>query len=1031
MNPAKKGKTTKKSAKSSGKKTKVKAKAKVKADSRETPKKAAKSSVKKSSGTKSNSKKTVSAKKVTAKATKKKGASSVKKSTKTTKAKKAITKGKTTKVTNKTKTPPKAKPVAKTTKASVSKTASAKKKITLKAAPVKRTLKNQAYYSFGNGKAEGAASLVDLLGEKGAGLAEMSKIGIPVPPGFTLSTEVCAIYYDNDLEIPKGIDKDLESQMAKIEKIMGTKFGDPENPLLVSVRSGAQLPIPGMMDTVLNLGMNKETIEGLTAKTGDERFVYDNYCRFVSMFASIVLGIDKEKFDKVIEDKKKERKIKQYSSLSVDDLNNIIKKFKNIIKRKTGEAFPDDPYVQLRMARDAVFRAWNNPLAISYRRLNNIPSDLGAAVTVQAMVFGNKGNTSGTGIGFTRNPITGEREFYGKYLVNAQGEDVTSGIRTPQPLKRLDTEMPSVFTQLKSITNQLEKHYKDVQDIKFAIQENKLFILQTRTGKRSVQAAIKIAVDMVKEKLISKNDAIMRIEPAQLDHLLHPHIDSKAKAEVIAKGMPASPGAVSGKVFFSSEDVVKAKKKTKKEKIILVRQETDPDDIEGMRASVGILTSRGGMTSYAAVVARGMGTCCVAGCEMVRVSESKKQLQVGKLIIKEKEVITLNGLTGEVIIGEVAAIEPELSGEFATFMEWADDVRKLKIRSNADTPTDAAKARKFGAEGIGLARTEHMFFADDRLPIVQEMILADSVEERQEALDKLLPFQKADFKGLFDAMEGLPVTIRTLDPPLHEFLPHKDDIEAEIAELDKLDEAYDDKLRKRKKFLQRIDEMKEMNPMLGYRGCRLGIVYPEITEMQVRAIIEAACALTKQKKKVIPEIMIPLVGHINEFKHQKEVVDRIANEIITKTKVKNFEYFVGTMIEIPRAALTAGEIAEEAQFFSFGTNDLTQMGMGFSRDDAGKFLGYYVEKGVIPNDPFVTLDQSGIGKLIKMASEDGRAINKDMTLGICGEHGGDPESVGFFHRAGLDYVSCSPFRVPIARLAAAQATITEKKKKDK
>ncbi|MFH2036593.1 MAG: pyruvate, phosphate dikinase [Candidatus Zixiibacteriota bacterium] len=1026
MGPAKKGKTVKnsaakKSAKPSAKKLKSKAKA--------TPKKSVKASAKKSSRTKPALKKNVNAKKST-KSTLKKGAKPALKATgktarKATKVKTVTTKGKTTKVTKKTKTTVKAKPAVKaktTVKAADRQTSSAKTTIKRIAVSAKGTLKQKAYYFFGDGKADGSADMRDLLGGKGAGLAEMSKIGVPVPPGFTITTEVCTLYYENDMQIPSDIDKDLENQMAKIEKIMGTKFGDSENPLLVSVRSGAKFSMPGMMDTVLNLGLNKDTIKGLAARTGDERFAYDNYRRFVQMFGNVVLGIDKEKFEKVIEEKKKDRKIKQDSSLSVDDLSSIIKKFKSIINKKTGEEFPDDPYVQLRMARDAVFRSWNNPRAISYRRLNNIPSDLGTAVNVQAMVFGNMGNNSGTGVGFTRNPSTGANEFYGEYLVNAQGEDVVAGIRTPQPITQLKDEMPAVYKQLKAITDRLEKHYRDVQDFEFTIQDGKLYMLQTRTGKRTVQAAIKIAVDMVNEKLISKHNAIMRIEPAQLDQLLHPRLDPKASYEVIAKGLPASPGAASGKVYFNSEDAVKAAKKAN---VILVRQETNPDDIEGMHASVGILTSRGGMTSHAAVVARGMGTCCVAGCEAVRVSESKKRLQVGKLIIKEGEVITLNGSTGEVIIGEVSTIEPELSGEFALFMEWADEIRKLRVRANADTPEDAIQARKFGAEGIGLARTEHMFFAEDRLPIVQEMILADSVEERQEALDKLLPFQRADFKGLFEAMEGLPVTIRTLDPPLHEFLPHKADIEAEIEELDKLDEKYDEKLRKRKKFLQRIEELKEMNPMLGHRGCRLGIVFPEITEMQVRAIIEAACILAKQKKKVIPEIMIPLIGHVNEFKNQKEVVERIATEIINKKKIKNLEFLIGTMIEIPRAALTADEIAKEAQFFSFGTNDLTQMGMGFSRDDAGKFLGFYVEKGILPRDPFVTLDQDGIGKLVKMAVEGGRSTNPNIKLGICGEHGGDPESVEFCHRTGLNYVSCSPFRVPIARLAAAQATIKE------
>jgi pyruvate,orthophosphate dikinase len=880
------------------------------------------------------------------------------------------------------------------------------------------------YFFFGGGRADGDATMRDLLGGKGAGLAEMSRIGIPVPPGFTITTEVCKLYYQNNLQIPNEIDAGLQKQMARIEGEMKSKFGDPENPLLVSVRSGAKFSMPGMMDTVLNLGLNKETLNGLIRKTGDERFAYDNYRRFVQMFGNVVLGIDKEIFEAIIEKKKKERKIKQDSSLQVEDLNDLAKKFKAVIKRKTGESFPEDPYLQLRMARDAVFRSWNNPRAISYRKLNNIPGDLGTAVNIQAMVYGNMGNTSGTGVGFTRNPATGAKEFYGEYLLNAQGEDVVAGIRTPQPISQLKDEMPDVYKQLKAITSQLEKHYRDVQDFEFTIQEGRLYMLQTRTGKRTMQAALRIAVDMVKEKLITKEEALMRIEPAHLDQLLHPRLDPRAQYEVIARGLPASPGAASGAVYFTSEDVVKAAKGG--DRVILVRQETNPDDIEGMHAAAGILTSRGGMTSHAAVVARGMGKCCVAGCEAVRVTESKKQLQVGKLIIKEKEIITINGSTGEVIIGDVATIEPELSGEFAEFMQWADEIRELKVRTNADTPADAVQARKFGAEGIGLCRTEHMFFAEKRLPIVQEMIMADTTEERQDALDRLLPFQKNDFKSLFEVMEGLPVTIRTLDPPLHEFLPDKHQIEEEIAQLDKYSENYDENLARKKKILQRIDELKEVNPMLGHRGCRLGILYPEITEMQVRAIMEAACELAKAKKNIIPEIMIPLVGHINELRNQKEVVDRIASEVIKKYNAKNVEYNVGTMIEIPRAAITADEIAGDAHFFSFGTNDLTQMAMGFSRDDAGKFLGFYVEKGILPGDPFVTIDQGGVGQLIRIAVEKGRKTNPTLKIGICGEHGGDPDSIEFCHRSRLDYVSCSPFRVPIARLAAAQATIRSK-----
>jgi len=883
-------------------------------------------------------------------------------------------------------------------------------------------------YYFGGGKAEGSAEMKDLLGGKGANLAEMTNTGVAVPPGFTLTTDVCKLYYDQGMQIPDVVEKDMVTYLAKVEKDAGQKFGDPTNPLLVSVRSGSKFSMPGMMDTILNLGLNDQTLQGLAEKTGDERFVLDNYRRFIQMFANVVLGIDKVLFEDVITKKKKERRIKQDSSLQVNDLKDIVRRFKQIVKRKSGEPFPDDPWVQLAMSRDAVFRSWNNPRAISYRRLNNLPSDLGTAVNVQMMVFGNMGNTSGTGVGFTRNPSTGEKEFFGEYLVNAQGEDVVAGIRTPQPIKELASEMPKVYKKLKDITTRLEKHYRDIQDFEFTIENGKLFMLQTRSGKRTVQAAVKIAVDMVKEKLITKEEAVMRISPASIDQILHPTIDPDAKYTVLAKGLAASPGAASGKVYFTAEDAVKFGAKTS---VILVREETNPDDIEGMNVAAGILTSRGGMTSHAAVVARGMGKCCVSGADAVRVNLARKRFQVGRLAIKEGEVITLNGSTGEVIVGSVPTVEPTLSSEFTELMQWADGFRTLRVRTNADIPRDAVQAIEFGAEGIGLCRTEHMFFAEDRIPIVQQMILADTPEERQEALDKLLPFQKKDFKGLFTAMDGFPVTIRTLDPPLHEFLPRKEEIEAKVEALDKKSEEYEEDLAALQKTLKRIDELKELNPMLGHRGCRLGVVYPEITEMQVRAIIEAAVELHKRKKKVIPEIMIPLVGHVNEFKNQKELVVRIANEIIEKSKVKGFEYLVGTMIEIPRACLTADEIAAEAEFFSFGTNDLTQMAMGFSRDDAGKFLGYYVDHEILPFDPFVSIDQNGVGLLIEMGKEKGRAVRPGLKVGICGEHGGDPDSIEFCHRIGLDYVSCSPFRVPIARLATAQAAIREKQEKKK
>ncbi len=886
----------------------------------------------------------------------------------------------------------------------------------------KSKAKDKYLYFFGDGKAEGTGEMKDLLGGKGAGLAEMTNIKIPVPPGFTVTTSACHLYYEHNMILPDWFEQDMKSYMGKIEKSMGRKFGDPKDPLLVSVRSGAKFSMPGMMDTVLNLGMNEETLAGFIEKHGDPRFAYDNYRRFISMFGNVVLSIDKDLFEDVITKKKKDKNIKHDSSLQIADLQDIVKKYKKIIAKKTGEPFPEDPYLQLALARDAVFRSWNNPRALTYRRLNDIPSNLGTGVNIQAMVYGNMGNNSGTGVGFTRNPATGENEFYGEYLINAQGEDVVAGVRTPTPISQLQKEMPAVYDKLRKITDRLEKHYRDVQDFEFTIEAGHLFMLQTRSGKRTIQAALKIATDMVDEGLLSSEEAVMRIDPNQLDHLLHPRLDPAAKYKVVAKGLNASPGAASGVVVFSAAEAVKV---SGKKSCILVRQETNPDDIEGMNSAVGILTSRGGMTSHAAVVARGMGRPCVAGCEAIRVNEAKKQFHIGKLIIKSGEVITINGSTGEIIVGSVATIDPELSGEFATIMGWADEMGRLGVRANADTPVDAKQALAFGAEGIGLCRTEHMFFSEARLAIVREMILADSTDKRQEALDKLMPFQKKDFKKLFDVMDGYPVTIRTLDPPLHEFLPGQEEIEAKMAALDKTDEEYDAKLATLRKTILRIDELKEMNPMLGHRGCRLGIVYPEITEMQVRAIIEAACDVAKTGKKVYPEIMIPLVGHINEFRNQKEVVERIANGIIGRSKHK-VEYLIGTMIEIPRAALTADQIAEEAQFFSFGTNDLTQMGMGFSRDDATKFLRYYSEKGILEKDPFVTIDTEGIGQLIQMGTEKGRQTNPKLKVGICGEHGGDPDSIQFCHEIGLDYVSCSPFRVPIARLVSAQATLRDK-----
>ncbi|MFH2056072.1 MAG: pyruvate, phosphate dikinase [bacterium] len=887
--------------------------------------------------------------------------------------------------------------------------------------------KLKLFYHFGGGKAEGTGVMKDTLGGKGAGLAEMTNAGINVPPGFTISTEACKLYYDNKMSMPRWFEKDMKDAMLKLEKQQGAKFGDPANPLLVSVRSGAKFSMPGMMDTVLNLGLNDETVKGFIARTDDQRFVYDLYRRFISMFGNVVLGIDSDLFEEVITKKKKQRRVKQDASLTVDDFKAITRKFLKLVEEKSGEPFPADPWQQLKLARDAVFRSWNAPRAITYRTANDIPADLGTAVNIQTMVYGNMGENSATGVGFTRNPATGEKEFYGEFLVNAQGEDVVAGIRTPQPISELKSVMPKAFAELRAITDRLEQHYRDVQDFEFTIQEGRLYMLQTRTGKRTAQAAVKIAVDMVTEGLISKEEALMRVEPVQLDQLLHPRIDPQAKPEVIARGLSASPGAASGKVVFHADEAVRLREKG--ERTILVRMETNPDDIAGMIAAQGILTARGGMTSHAAVVARGMGKPCVAGCEDIRVYEARRQFAIGTLVIKDKDVITIDGTTGEVMQGEVPTIEPELSGEFGKFMEWADGERRLGVRTNADTPADAEAARRFGAEGIGLCRTEHMFFGKNRLPHIQNMILASTQDERQAALDRLLPFQKSDFKGILAAMEDLPVTIRTLDPPLHEFLPKQEEVLQQIAEIqgnEDLDaEHKEEKLKRLKHVLEQIEQLHEQNPMLGHRGCRLGITYPEITEMQAKAIFAAAADLIKKGKKVYPEVMIPLVGNAKEFANQKEIVVRVAEAAMRRHKIE-IPYLVGTMIEIPRAALTAGEIAKEAQFFSFGTNDLTQMTMGFSRDDAGKFLRYYYEKEILDKDPFVTIDQVGVGRLVRMATEEGRAVNEHLKVGICGEHGGDPRSVEFCHEIGLNYVSCSPFRVPIARLAAAQATIRER-----
>jgi pyruvate,orthophosphate dikinase len=888
-------------------------------------------------------------------------------------------------------------------------------------------------YKFGGGSAEGNAKMKNLLGSKGANLAEMALLGIPVPPGFTITTEMCAVYYQTGGEFPPELEKQVKEAMAFVEKEMGAKFGDPSNPLLVSVRSGAAISMPGMMDTVLNLGLNDQTVVGLAKRTGNERFAWDSYRRFVQMYGDVVLGLKPEKkdeidpFEAIIDRLKEEKGYKYDTDMTVEDLKYLVGEFKKLIKQRKGIDFPQDPWEQLWGAIRAVFRSWNNERAITYRRLNKIPDDLGTAVNVQAMVFGNMGDDSATGVAFTRDPATGEKVFYGEYLVNAQGEDVVAGIRTPQPINKetktepdqvtLEEVMPEAYKTLVEIRDKLERHYKEMQDIEFTIQKGRLWMLQTRTGKRTAKAAIKIAVDMVKEGLIDKKTAIMRVSPEQLDQLLHPMFDPKAKKQVIAKGLPASPGAASGRVVFHADDAEEWNRRG--EKVILVRLETSPEDVGGMHAAQGVLTARGGMTSHAAVVARGMGKTCVVGCGAIDVDYTKRQFTVGDLVVKEGDWISIDGSTGEVMLGQVPTVEPQLTGEFAELMSWVDEVRRLGVRTNADTPRDAQVARNFGAEGIGLCRTEHMFFEGDRIKAMREMILAEDETGRRKALDKLLPYQKQDFIGIFRVMEGLPVTIRLLDPPLHEFLPQEEDAQREMAE--EMGVSVE-------KVKARVTALHELNPMLGHRGCRLGIAYPEITEMQARAIFEAACELAKEGVKVVPEVMVPLVGTLGEFVNQKEIIDRVAKETMEKYGVK-VNYLVGTMIEVPRAAITADEIAKEAQFFSFGTNDLTQMTFGYSRDDVGKFLPMYIEKGILKEDPFQVLDQEGVGQLVKMGVERGRATRPDLKIGICGEHGGEPSSVEFCHRVGMNYVSCSPYRVPIARLAAAQAVIKEEQAK--
>ncbi|WP_462272173.1 pyruvate, phosphate dikinase [Methanohalophilus sp.] len=878
-------------------------------------------------------------------------------------------------------------------------------------------------YLFGNNKTEGKNSMKDLLGGKGANLAEMANLGIPVPPGFTITTEVCVLY-TRDNQYPPGMLDEVDRALQKLEKANNKQFGDPDNPLLLSVRSGARVSMPGMMDTVLNLGLNDKTVTGLAKKTSNERFAYDSYRRFLTMFADVVLGISTENFEKVIESRKKELDVELDTELDTDSLKYLVEKFKAIIKDNTGKEFPQDPRKQLQMAIDAVFNSWNNQRAIKYRHLNNIPDNWGTAVNVQSMVYGNMGKKSGTGVAFTRDPATGEKCFFGEFLTNAQGEDVVAGIRTPQPIEALQDSMPEAYDKLVDIYRKLENHFRDMQDIEFTIQEGNLYMLQTRTGKRTAKAAIRIAVEMEKEGLIDKEIAVSRIESSQIDKVLHPTIDPDANLDIIATGLPASPGAAVGKVVFTAEEAEEKSKEGKK--TILVRTETSPEDIGGMAASEGVLTVRGGMTSHAAVVARGMGKPCVAGCGEITINIDKKEFTNGNVTVKEGDYVTIDGSTGEVIKGEVKLTSPELSGELDTILSWADSIRSINVRSNADTPHDATVAREFGAEGIGLCRTEHMFFGEKRIPVVREMIMAESSQERKEALEKLLPMQKDDFTGIFRAMENHPVTIRLLDPPLHEFLPNREELTEKLHEL-KNKGAKQSEIAEVNRLIDGVESLKESNPMLGHRGCRLGITYPEVYEMQVKAIIEAACDLKKEGVEIVPEIMIPLVSHVNELKVIKETVKSAAQEVMD-CNGSTINYLVGTMIELPRAALTADRIAEEAEFFSFGTNDLTQTTFGFSRDDAGKFLPSYIENNILEQDPFAVLDQDGVGELVKIGIDKGRDTNSKLKIGICGEHGGEPASVKYGHNVGLNYVSCSPFRVPIARLAAAQAVIENKNK---
>ncbi len=899
-------------------------------------------------------------------------------------------------------------------------------------------------YKFGGSKTDGEAAMKNLLGGKGANLAEMARLGVPVPPGFTITTEMCDVYYKNNRQYPAELDTQVKEGVAHIEEAVGTRFGDASNPLLVSVRSGARASMPGMMDTVLNLGLNEAVVAGIAAKSGNERFAWDSYRRFIQMYGDVVMGMkpenknEEDPFEHVMDEYKKELGVELDTELSAANLQELVNRYKAMVKTRMNKDFPTDPWEQLWGAINAVFGSWMNERAIRYRKMNGIPDEWGTAVNVQAMVFGNMGDDCATGVAFTRDPATGEKIFFGEYLINAQGEDVVAGIRTPQPVTlagskklaanegldetgrsaryaALEETMPGAFKDLEAIYMKLESHYRDMQDIEFTIQNKKLWMLQTRNGKRTAAAAVKIAVDLVNEGVISKEEAILRVEPESLDQLLHPMFDPKAEKALIAKGLPASPGAATGKVVFNAEDAEAWAEKG--EKVILVRIETSPEDIGGMVAAQGILTARGGMTSHAAVVARGMGKSCVSGVGAINISYAKHIFSVGGLTVSEGDFISIDGSTGEVFKGQIPTVEAELSGDFATLMGWADDVRRLRVRTNADTPHDSEVARNFGAEGIGLCRTEHMFFEGDRIKAVREMILANDEAGRRKALEKLLPIQRGDFYGILKAMHDLPVTIRTLDPPLHEFLPQEDANQKEMA--DDMGITVEDVKAK-------VESLHELNPMLGHRGCRLGIVYPEITEMQARAIIEAACDLKKEGVNVFPEIMIPLVGTKAELADQKAVVVKTAEAVMAEKGMK-VDYMVGTMIEIPRAALTADQIAEEAEFFSFGTNDLTQMTFGYSRDDAGKFLPEYINRKVLPSDPFQKLDQTGVGQLVQIGVEKGRSTKPNLKVGICGEHGGEPSSVEFCHRVGMNYVSCSPFRVPIARLAAAQAVVKEKK----